>query len=284
MPGDPEPGADRAFRRGLAVVGVRRLPDAPDPARDLVAVEEPLQIQVSGDPVATTMRTPGHDRELAVGYLFSEGIIHSKRDLSSIAHCGQLGEEERENTLEITPAPGVVLAAELDQSRRRSPTSSACGVCGRRSIDDLKQRCRPVTDDVAFSRTTLLALFERLAGAQSIFAQTGGVHAAALANPEGRLICSYEDIGRHNAVDKVIGRMILDDALPARGLALLVTSRAGFEIVHKAALAQVPVVACLSAATSLAVRTANAFGLTLIGFARPDGFNVYTGAERVVGD
>lgn len=249
--------------------------------QDWVAVEEPLQIRIDSEPVATIMRTPGQDRELAAGFLFSEGIIRSRHDLASMAHCGRPGEPESKNTLDVRLSPGMRFDAELYEARRQFATSSACGVCGRRSIDELLARCTPITERVSFSPDTLSSLMAKLGQNQTIFYRTGGVHAAAVGSPHGELGSVCEDVGRHNAVDKLVGKRLLADSLPAAGLALIVSSRAGFEIVHKAVLARIPVLMCVSAPTSLAVQTARSLGLTLLGFARERCFNIYAGSDRI---
>ena len=249
---------------------------------DLVVVEEPLEIRVHGETLAVTMRTPGHDSELALGLLFSEGVIESREDLGRVAHCGKPGEDGFGNTIDVTAAPGSVLDSErVALARRGTLTTASCGVCGRRSVDDLLERATPLEDESRFSRAVLEQVTERLAEAQPIFARTGGLHAAAAADGTGSLEHVREDVGRHNAVDKVIGRMLLDGALPARGKLLVVSGRTSFEIVQKALLAGFPVLVAVSAPTSLAVETARRGGLTLIGFCRDRSFNVYSGPQRV---
>jgi FdhD protein len=251
--------------------------------RDFVAVEEPLEIRVAEDTLVTTMRTPGHDHELALGFLFAEGLIGARRDVASVAHCGRPGDEGWGNVIEVLPAPGT--AIDLDRSRgvhRGTLSTAACGVCGRRTIADLLERCTPLEDETRFERAVLCELAGRLRSEQVYFEKSGGLHAAGIATREGRYLFVREDVGRHNAVDKLIGRLLLDDALPASSRALVVSGRTSFEIVQKALAARIPLVLGVSAPSSLAVATAERARMTLIGFARGSTFNVYACAERVV--
>ncbi|MET0413882.1 MAG: formate dehydrogenase accessory sulfurtransferase FdhD [Polyangiaceae bacterium] len=248
--------------------------------KDWVAVEEPLLIRIAEEPVAVTMRTPGHDHELALGFLLSEGVVKSARDLGSMFHCGRPGEAQ--NVIEVTAAPGAVLEWEPEAARRMTFVSASCGMCGRQSVDDLIARVGVVQDDTRFESEWIEGLGDQLIQAQGNFALSGGVHAAALWNRTRELIAVREDIGRHNAVDKVIGRAALDGALPLEGGTLLVSGRASFEIVQKAAVAAIPLIVSVSAPSSLAISAAVASRVTLIGFARGRRFNVYTGAERLI--
>lgn len=266
---------------GLLPVSVVRHSDAArEPMEDRVAVEEPLEIRIAGDALAVTMRTPGHDAELVMGFLLAEGIVASAADVGGIAHCGRPGAAD--NVIEVSAAPGRVIDWERDGPMRRATlTTAACGVCGRRSIDDLLARTAPIRDETRFGAAWIQNLTRELEPLQSNFAASGGVHAAALWDPSGKLYALREDVGRHNAVDKVVGRAALDGRLPARGMALWVSGRASFELVQKAAVAQIPLLVSVSAPSSLAVAAAQAAGMTLIGFARGARFNVYSGAERV---
>ncbi len=249
---------------------------------DLVAVEEPLEIRIAGDTVAVTMRTPGHDRELALGFLFAEGIIQSVRDVSAVAHCGRTNDEGRFNTLEITPAPGVRIDLEADApAQRRGTVTSACGVCGRRSIDDLLARCAPVESALVTSVSAIDRAVRGLEAAQVLFRQTGGCHGAALTTADGAVEAAFEDVGRHNAVDKLVGSRLLDGALPLSTRMLVVSGRTSFEVVQKAVMAGIPVVIGVSAPSSLAVEMARRAGVTLVGFARGGECVVYGGEERV---
>jgi FdhD protein len=248
---------------------------------DHVVAEEPLEIRVAGDTVAITMRTPGHDRELALGFLFAEGIIAGVDDLSAVAHCGRTGDEGRFNTLEVTPAPGKPIDVEkMGASRRGTLTTAACGVCGRRSIDDLLARCKPLPEPPAVTRDWLRRAVDALTGSQPVFARTGGCHGAALVRLDGTHVATYEDVGRHNAVDKLVGSRLVARALPLSGHALVVSGRLSFEIVQKAIVAGIPVVAAVSAASSLAIDLAKRANVTLAGFVRGDAVTVYAG--RVV--
>jgi FdhD protein len=263
------------------------------PEEDAVAVEEPLEIRVSGDTVAITMRTPGQDRELAVGFLFSEGIIRSVDDLGGVAYCGRPGEEGWGNIIEVTPAAGLVLEVEkVSAARRGTLTTAACGVCGRRTVDDLMAVCSPVAPGLVLEPKVVAQATERLREVQRNFAHTGGVHAAAALDPGGALLASAEDVGRHNAVDKVVGTLVLSGAVrssrasvsgvaPRPPAMLVVSGRASFEIIQKAAMARIAVVASVSAASSLAIDLAERMGITLATFVRGGRFNVYTHPSRL---
>jgi FdhD protein len=259
-----------------------------EPGRALVArsetlcVEEPLEIRVAGDTLAVTMRTPGHDQELAAGFLFAEGVVRSRSELGTLSHCGRLGSEGAGNTLDVIPAPGVVLDVEaLEHSRRGTLTTSACGVCGRRLLDDLAKSLVAPAPGAPFERGFIAGLSAELRRKQPNFARTGGLHAAGIASPAHGWGPVREDVGRHNAVDKVVGRLLLDGGLPATGSVLVVSGRTSFEIVQKALAAGVAGVVGVSAPSSLAVTTAARFGLLLCGFAREGAFNVYAGTERL---
>lgn len=272
------------LRPSVQVAAVHALRAAPsarglEPHPDEVAVEEPLEIRVAGDPLAVTMRTPGHDHELVAGFLLAEGLIRTRADLGGIQHCGRAQTDGARNTIDVLPAPGAVLAVEF--TRRGTLTTAACGVCGRQMIDDLLNRMQPAPPSAPFNRSFVAGLSSELAKQQPSFERTGGLHAAGLARERGGLCVVREDIGRHNAVDKAIGRLLLDDQLPAPGALLVVSGRTSFEIVQKALAAGLSGVVGVSAPSSLAVSTAARFGLLLCGFARGDTFNVYAGAERL---
>jgi FdhD protein len=259
-------------------------------AVDAVAVEEPLEIRVDGERVATTMRTPGADGDLALGFLFAEGILTSAADVSSVAHCGRPGDEGYGNVIDVRSAGGIHLDPErLLDGHRVAPISSACGVCGRRSIADLAARIRPLDPTRRVAAGLLSAAVEAISRSQPAFARTGGLHAAVIVGDDGALLAAAEDVGRHNAVDKVVGALVragrVGPAAPGGGPAVLaVSGRTGFEIVQKAAAAGVPAVASISAPTSLAVDLARAAGIALAGFVRNGGMNVYAHAERLAGD
>jgi FdhD protein len=276
----PDPAAT-----GPAVAGEPRVSAA---ARaDLLAAEEPLGIRVDGTALTMTMRTPGDDVELAAGFLVGEAIVRGRDDIAAMkvcdgTTCGHLDHtaDEIGNIVDIALAPG----AEVTLSTRRTfMTTSACGVCGKTSINDICVLPRaPLAADVTvFSPAMIAALPDRLREAQRVFASTGGLHAAGLFGADGELLAVREDVGRHNAVDKIVGWAVLNDKLPLSGCALLVSGRASFELVQKAVLAGVPLLAAVSAPSSLAADLAAEAGLTLIGFLRGSSMNVYTGAHRV---
>ena len=218
---------------GVTQRGAARFGPAGRSDVDEVAIEEPLEIRVAGDPLAITMRTPGDDRELALGFLYAEGVIGSIDDVGSAAHCGRVGEEGFGNVIDVLPAPGTALAPErVMGARRGTVVSSSCGVCGRLSIDDLAARCtRLDACDVTIEAAILNRVVAALRPDQRIFARTGGVHAAGLFDLEGNLLVLREDVGRHNAVDKVVGHLVFERALPAHARILAVSGRASFEIV-----------------------------------------------------
>lgn len=253
---------------------------------DTLAVEEPLEIRLGGVPFAVTMRTPGHDVELAAGFLVSEGVIARGHDLRSAIHCGGPGTggtENSYNVLDISLAPHV---PPPDPSLARAfYTTSSCGVCGKAGIDAVHTvSSYDVThDEVRVDAGALAAFPERLREHQVVFQKTGGLHAAALFDAAtGDLLVLREDVGRHNAVDKVVGWAVQNERLPLRGTVLQVSGRASFELVQKAVMAGIPVLAAVSAPSSLAVELAEASGMTLIGFLRGRSMNVYARPDRVV--
>jgi FdhD protein len=252
---------------------------------DDVAVEEPLEIRVAGDALAVTMRTPGADRELALGFLYAEGVIRSLDDVGSVAHCGRPGEEGFGNVIDVLPGAGVVLAPErVAGTRRGTLTAAACGVCGRLTIDDLIARCAPVADNARIDATALARFIRSMHDRQQLFARTGGVHAAALfavAGTGDAPLFVREDVGRHNAVDKLVGALIFARAAAA-GHALIVSGRTSFEIVQKAAVAGIPIVASVSAPSSLAIDLAARMNVTLVAFLRGESMSVYSAPERIV--
>jgi FdhD protein len=250
---------------------------------DTLATEEPLEIRVQGPDqeqlqVAVTMRTPGGDFELATGFMFTEGLI-APGEVRRVAYCDNLpGEDQRYNVVSVT----LDRPFDAERLRRNFYANSSCGVCGKAALDDIEVRCEPVGPGPEVELGVILSLPERLRSAQAIFERTGGLHAAGLFTPEGDAITVREDVGRHNAVDKVIGERYLAGGLPADGTLMQVSGRASFEIVQKAAVAGIPVVSAVSAPSSLAVETAERFGLTLVGFVRDGRANVYSHAERVL--
>jgi len=252
---------------------------------DVLAAEEPLGIRVNGTALSMTMRTPGDDIELAAGFLVSEAIVSSPSQISGMkvcdgTTCGHVDHDELGNIVDVTLGPGVTVAL---GARRNFLTTSACGVCGKASIQDICSLPEAgVADDPIRVRPEVLAsLPDRLRAAQRVFASTGGLHAAGLFTSDGELIVAREDVGRHNAVDKVVGWALLTGRLPLSGCILLVSGRASFELVQKAVLAGVPLLAAVSAPSSLAVELADQGGLTLVGFLRGASMNVYTCGHRV---
>jgi FdhD protein len=243
---------------------------------DAVVVEEPLEIRVKGRGIAVTMRTPGHDLELAAGFLYSEGVIRSRADVLAINHCQQGDIENRGNIVNAYLSPKVEL--DLDRLTRHVFASSSCGLCGKATIAAVQQCFPPLANARRFPADILTRLPAVLRTEQTIFAQTGGLHAAALFDGEGRLLDLREDVGRHNAVDKLIGRGFLDDTLPFNQHILLVSGRASFEIMQKSLAAGIPLVAAISAPSQLAVDFADRNGQTLVGFLRDQRMNVYAGA------
>ncbi|WP_106214249.1 formate dehydrogenase accessory sulfurtransferase FdhD [Kineococcus rhizosphaerae] len=251
---------------------------------DTLAVEEPLQLEVDGEQLTVTMRTPGHDVELALGFLHAEGLLTSADDVVAMRHCTDVGPDGAPtyNLLQIGARPGSRLAG--DRVARPFPTTSACGVCGSVSVEDVLSRAPAAptgTDDVRVRAEVLAALPDALRAAQSTFERTGGLHAAGLFTADGDLLCVREDVGRHNAVDKVVGWALREGRLPLRADVLVVSGRASFELVQKAAMAGVPVLVAVSAPSSLAVSLARGAGMTLLGFVRPPRANVYAGEHRV---
>jgi FdhD protein len=252
---------------------------------DTLAVEEPLEIRIGGVPLAVTMRTPGHDVELAIGFLVSEGVIADPSEFRSAIHCGGPGTGGAENTynvLDATLAPGV--RAPSGDEARRFYTTSSCGVCGKASIDAVEtiSRFDVSGDDTTVEAEWIAALPDRLRAEQAVFDKTGGLHAAALFDATtGELLVLREDVGRHNAVDKVVGWALQQGRLPLRNVVLQVSGRASFELVQKATMAGIPVLAAVSAPSSLAVELADRAGVTLVGFSRGRSMNVYAHARRI---
>ncbi len=257
---------------------------------DHVAVEEPLEIRLGYSTpdgratrsISITMRTPGNDRELAAGFLYSEAIIHRRQDVASIETCGPPAPDSgNHNVIRVDLAPDVEV--DLGRLQRHFYTTSSCGVCGKTSLDALRVTGAKAIHDitVTFSRTLLTRIPDALRAAQPTFETTGGLHAAAAFNPKGDLRVTMEDVGRHNAVDKVIGSLLLNNELPASELGLMVSGRASFELMQKALVAGMPLLAAVSAPSSLAVQLAKEFNVSLVGFLRGNTFNIYAGEERI---
>lgn len=256
---------------------LRRRDGEVEPASDSVAVEEPLEIRVNGQAIAVTMRTPGpgEDAELALGFLHGEGIA-THADVDRIRECrapeGDGGLAEVDLHGELDPAGGW---------QREFYATSSCGICGKASIDAVRAAADPVQDGPQVQSEVLDAIPAQLQENQRVFERTGGLHAAGIFDAAGELVVLREDVGRHNAVDKALGRALMRELVPLRDHMLLVSGRASFEIVQKAVLAGIPILAAVSAPSSLAVRLAEDANVTLVGFLRPGGFNVYTGRERI---
>ena len=286
MTGIDDAGKDQMARH----VAVRRVGAAG--ADDVVATEEPLEIRLgysrrdgsrAEENVSVTMRTPGHDEDLAVGFLFTEGIIHSRADVQGVVPRGQPSPNGLTNVVRVELTPGVTV--DFKRLERNFYTTSSCGVCGKASIDAVAVQGQYDASAMQFQvRADVLgtlpaALKER----QTVFEQTGGLHASGLFDATGSVIAVREDVGRHNALDKLIGRALLDDKLPLATQGIVVSGRASFELLQKAKMAGCPLVAAVGAPSSLAVDLANEFGMTLVGFLKPGRFNVYSRPDRIVG-
>ncbi|MFB7511735.1 formate dehydrogenase accessory sulfurtransferase FdhD [Streptomyces sp. NPDC056144] len=251
---------------------------------DTLVAEEPMEIRLNGKPIAVTMRTPGDDFALAVGFLVSEGVLAAASDVRNIVYCAGATDDGRNtyNVVDVQLAPGVAVP---DITLERNVyTTSSCGLCGKASLDAVRTTARfPIADTppVRVTPALLSALPDRLRAAQKVFESTGGLHAAALFSEDGELLDVREDVGRHNAVDKIVGRALTEGRLPLERAVLLVSGRASFELAQKAVMAGIPVLAAVSAPSSLAVDLAAETGLTLVGFLRGDDMNVYAGEHRI---
>ena len=248
---------------------------------DHLVVEEPLEILVQGKALVVTMRTPGHDHELAAGYLWSEGLIQHPEQILEVAHC-QRGPHPDRNILNVFLRPDLELQEE--PFNRFSYAASGCGLCGKSTIESIQSKFPPVHSNQTVPVSVMYGLLNSLKKCQLVFDQTGGLHAAALFSPDGTLLEVMEDVGRHNAVDKIIGSSVCRGKVPMSDNILFVTSRASFEIVQKALSVRIRVIACASAPSSLAVEFAKANGQTLIGFMRSGRFNVYSRADRLIAE
>lgn len=259
--------------------------ERPRQQEDMLAVEEPLEMRVNGRSLAVTMRTPGHDFDLAAGFLVSEGIITEGEHFSAARYCAgaTVDGENTYNVLDVTLAPGV--DAPNPSLERNFLTTSSCGLCGKASIDAVRTKSRfdVAGDQLRVDAELLVSLPDLLREHQAVFEKTGGLHAAALFDgTTGELLVAREDVGRHNAVDKVIGWAVKENRLPLSGTVLMVTSRGSFELAQKAMMAGIPVLATVSAPSSLAAEFASEVGMTLVGFLRGRSMVLYSGAERVV--
>lgn len=280
--GTPQPPETLASVRRVTVVRVAA--GGTSTASDAAAVEEPLEIRLHDRPFAVIMRTPGADRELAAGFLFAEGIIRDAGELGAVEHCRHPHHPDVHNIVNVFLMGGAAdRVAEALAGRRHVMANSSCGLCGRVTIDSLKTRASPLASSAAIETEVLHGLPEALRARQVVFHETGGLHGAALFTTRGELIASAEDVGRHNAVDKVIGGLLLDERLPLDEHVLVVSGRTSFEIVQKAWLAGVPIICAVSAPSSLAIDLAREAGITLLGFARERTFNVYSHSARLRG-
>jgi FdhD protein len=255
---------------------------------DVLAAEEPLEIrllweedgQIVRKPIAITMRTPGDDFELAAGFLFGEGIIGGQQDLVDVSYCTDEDEDQRLNIVNVTLRPGLTFDA--SKLERNFYTTSSCGVCGKAALDALEvQGCAVLPDGPVVEAETICALPAKLREAQTVFERTGGLHASGLFTPDGTLVSLREDVGRHNAFDKLVGEHVLAGKAPIEDHIVMLSGRASFELLQKALVARIPVVAAVGAPSSLAVELAESFNITLCGFVKADGMNVYTGGERI---
>jgi FdhD protein len=244
---------------------------------DEVAAEEPLEIRVQGQPISVTMRTPGHDAELAAGFLLTEGLIQNREDLLSVRHCAQ-----NPNGNVIRVSLGNQVPVDLAKLTRHVFASSSCGLCGKATIESIHRQFQPVVSKTELPAAILATMAQTMRDAQPTFDRTGGLHAAALFDTNGRLVALREDVGRHNAVDKLLGHCFLDRRTPTDQDVLVVSGRSSFEIMQKSLAARIPIVASVSAPTSLAVQFAQESGQTLIGFLRPGRMNIYSHPWRIV--
>lgn len=259
-------------------------------ADDLVAIEEPLEIRLgyatsegrTATSVSITMRTPGNDAELAAGFLYSEAIVRNSADIAAIEHCGPVAPDTgNHNVIRVDLKPDV--GVDLGKLQRHFYTTSSCGVCGKSSLDALRitGAARLATGNIRFSPDMIITLPDALQAGQKAFAETGGLHAAAAFDSHGDILVTREDVGRHNAVDKVVGAMLAQDLLPGRDLGLIVSGRTSFELAQKTLMAGIPLLAAVSAPSSLAIQLAQEFNISLVGFLRGDTFNIYSAEERI---
>jgi FdhD protein len=275
-----------APRKSVTSVRVRALgPDGVRERPDKLVTEEPMEIRVHGpgqepQALAVTMRTPGHDFELAAGFCRTEGVLGSADDLASVAYC-LAGEGEQEYNVVTVKLRRPV---DLTGHERAFTANASCGLCGKATLDQVEQHCAPVGDGPVVARSVLLGLPAAVRDAQVLFTATGGLHAAARCTPTGEVLVVREDVGRHNALDKLIGHALVERQLPLANEVLFLSGRVSFEMVQKAAVAGFPVIAAVSAPSSLAVEAAERFGQTLVGFVRDGSANVYTRPERIAVD
>jgi len=275
-----------SVRRATTTARVKSVDgDAAREQPDHLVTEEPMEVRVHGpgqtpQSLAVTMRTPGSDFELAAGFCLTEGVIDTPDELAEIAYCVEGPAAQQFNVVTVRLRRPVALDA---LGQRRFVASASCGVCGKATLDDVEVQCAPVSAGPQVARSVLVGLPDRLRDAQTVFDATGGLHAAACFEPDGTLLSLREDVGRHNALDKLIGHAVLERALPLSGCVLLVSGRLSFEIVQKAARAGIPLLCAVSAPSSLAIELALECGVTLVGFVRGDSFNIYAHPQRIEG-
>lgn len=277
MPLKPAQSAPRA-QRSIALTSVEQWQDgALTRNQDYLAVEEPLEIRIGDVPISVTMRTPGHDLELAAGFLFTEGLISQASELKKI---GNVEGPNAGNGVSVELLSDE--SASIEGLKRNFYAASSCGICGKATIDAVRVRgIKPPNSDFHVTGDFLCSLPERLRESQAVFGRTGGLHAAAAFAPSGELLVLREDIGRHNAVDKVVGWALMQDRIPLSECVLMVSGRGGFEIIQKALVAGIPILASVSAPSSLAVQMARELGMTLVGFLRGRRFVIYSGEQRI---
>jgi FdhD protein len=272
-----------ALRRNTARARIVAVRDGVRSERpDRLASEEPMEIRVGGpgqepSPVAVTMRTPGGDYELAVGFLFTEGLLRGRDEVVRVAYCDLPAAEQQYNVVTVS----LTRPWDAGAVRRNFYATSSCGICGKAALDDVEVQCAPVADGPVVAADVIAWLLETLRSAQRVFDQTGGLHAAGLFSPDGTLLSLREDVGRHNAVDKIVGEQLLAGALPLSDAVLQVSGRVSFEVVQKAAMAGLPIVAAVGAPSSLAVDAGERLGVTIAGFVRDGRLNVYSRPERI---
>lgn len=272
--------------RSLSEIQIVKFPEIQSQT-DVLAVEEPLEIRLgfydkekfTHKAISITMRTPDHDFELAAGFLFTEGIVQNAEQIAQIKHCGIIGKEGFENTIRVDLQKDV--KTDFKRLERHFYTSSSCGVCGKSSIEALQTGVIKIESNLKIKADLIHQLPEILQNSQTVFNETGGLHASALFDGNGNLELVREDVGRHNALDKVIGAKFLQNKTPLSDKILLVSGRASFELVQKALMAGIPILAAVGSPSSLAVELAKEFGMTLIGFVRDNRFNIYTGEGRL---
>jgi FdhD protein len=284
-----DPGLDTERPSAEVMAGVVRFAHgATSTCEDVLAAEEPLEIRLlwfeEGEEcrksIAITMRTPGDDFALAAGFLFGEGVIGRTGDVVDIAYCADEAEPQRFNIVTVTLRPGLVF--DVARLERNVFASSSCGVCGKANLEALEvMGCTPMPAGFRLSPATIQSFPERLKATQAIFSRTGGLHASAMFDPAGEIIALNEDVGRHNALDKLIGNELLAGRIPLEDRGIVLSGRASFELLQKSLVARIPFVVALGAPSSLAVSLAREFGITLVGFARADGFNVYSRPDRI---